>query len=830
MKKVRITLPKAVYGMNVTGKINNKDGSMASHAMAPLGGFNEPGVQVNNTLKPTTRENATLEAEKGETVVTNLAQGGIPEFYTVGGKRHSAGGTPLNLPPDSFIFSRDKKLKVKDPDILAQFGQTVKPNNKKGFTFAELSKPYNLNKYRQILEDPNSDNFQIKSAERMIQNYNLKLGGLAMVQESLKGFPNGIPGIATPYLENVGIDPSQLAQMPGQQQEAPQQMRWGGVPRYQDGNEVPVNEADYTTGFNDPTINDASYVNYYGNQPVLDESQYIQSMGYNPIAVDNKKKVRVSYSGTTPVTSGKATKVQNIPKDARKWDVNTDGYDKASVKTGDYIKNKDGVWERVTGRKTGAPEYTGSALDDRLKGDVADLREAYGRLEQRIEGNPELKKAIIAKYKTNIAKAKARKNLSEADLEVARGLDDDAIMKNFYEAQKQIMAVQAHKGELKDNKDIWDKDKNQYINTAKELGFDPLDSAHAGAFQATYIGLQELSKDPKFKNELEDFRVTPVGKGDEPGGGTGLMTISDIDGWVGNTTIGQAALYAPKANELELEEAKWDEAAKEIEHLKMPDDYGDNPFWTEDIINLAGAAKNLWGIKKYQPWNAVPGMKLPSPTFMSPDQQIQNILGTANQGVQGAAAFGSPQAYTANVAQLQNNAMQNVANSIGNVQDKNVQIANQFELQRSQIMNNANARRAQLATNLHDKNTILNQQFDNAKTQAWDQVRQMGVNMWTNRGMTQNLNTFDDQFYIDPRTGYKHFRNPRDLNPKDKQDADLAGQINKLVGQVPGLTPDQAARIVLKEKGIDLSPTGFTGMDPRPLSPSHPGGIPSGYQ
>ena len=78
--------------MQVTGKINNKDGSVVTGGFAPLsGGQSMPGVEVNRTLKPTTKENATLEAEKGETVVTNLAQGGIPEFYTVGGKRHSAG-------------------------------------------------------------------------------------------------------------------------------------------------------------------------------------------------------------------------------------------------------------------------------------------------------------------------------------------------------------------------------------------------------------------------------------------------------------------------------------------------------------------------------------------------------------------------------------------------------------------------------------------------------------------------------------------------------------------------------------------------------------------
>jgi len=67
---------------------------------------NSPEIKINSTLQPSPREEATLEAERGETVVTNLQHEGIPEFYTIGGKPHSRGGTPLNLPENSFIFSK----------------------------------------------------------------------------------------------------------------------------------------------------------------------------------------------------------------------------------------------------------------------------------------------------------------------------------------------------------------------------------------------------------------------------------------------------------------------------------------------------------------------------------------------------------------------------------------------------------------------------------------------------------------------------------------------------------------------------------------------------
>jgi hypothetical protein len=70
---------------------------------------------VSKTLGAVSRKVANVEAEKGETVVTNMSRGlnNIFEMYSIGGKKHSQGGTPLALPTDngnetdgtSFIFS-----------------------------------------------------------------------------------------------------------------------------------------------------------------------------------------------------------------------------------------------------------------------------------------------------------------------------------------------------------------------------------------------------------------------------------------------------------------------------------------------------------------------------------------------------------------------------------------------------------------------------------------------------------------------------------------------------------------------------------------------------
>jgi hypothetical protein len=157
-----------------------------------------PNMRVNKTLSAVPREDANLEAEGGETVMGNIDGSNIPSFYTISGPRHANGGVPLNLPDDSFIFSDTKSMKISDPTLLKMFGLSSK---KGGYTPAEMSKKYDINKYRKILQDPDTDKISRKTAEIMIKNAVMKLGALALAQEGKKGFPQGIPEIAKPYME-----------------------------------------------------------------------------------------------------------------------------------------------------------------------------------------------------------------------------------------------------------------------------------------------------------------------------------------------------------------------------------------------------------------------------------------------------------------------------------------------------------------------------------------------------------------------------------------------------------------------------------------------------
>lgn len=164
----------------------------------------QKAIDVRKNLTAVSRDVATLEAEGGETVLVPNKDGG-PAHYTIKGNRHFQGGVPLAIPPESFIFSDTRSMKIKDPVLLEEFGM---PEKKGGYTPAEIAKKYDINTYRKVLADPNSDALQVSTAEKVIANYNVKLGKLALIQESMKSFPGGIPTVALPYTNKYNLDPS----------------------------------------------------------------------------------------------------------------------------------------------------------------------------------------------------------------------------------------------------------------------------------------------------------------------------------------------------------------------------------------------------------------------------------------------------------------------------------------------------------------------------------------------------------------------------------------------------------------------------------------------
>ena len=178
------------------------------------------GSVTKSTLQPVSREDANVEAEKNETVLTDMDQDGFFELYNVGGKRHSGGGTPLNLPEQSFIYSDTRKMKF-TKDELKQLGV----NAKKRLTPAAVSKKFPINKYMDVLKDESSDEISITTAEAMIKKNKIKLSHIAFLQEKKKNFEDGLPLAAYPFLLENGVDPKEFeAKLEQKKQEGQQPM------------------------------------------------------------------------------------------------------------------------------------------------------------------------------------------------------------------------------------------------------------------------------------------------------------------------------------------------------------------------------------------------------------------------------------------------------------------------------------------------------------------------------------------------------------------------------------------------------------------------------
>ena len=850
MRKVKITeLPKKKGGGGTYGVQTPPTNNVASPGTGSYQGGNDPEIRVNRTLGPTDREDATLEAEKGETIITNLQGEGIPEFYTIGGKPHSKGGTPLNVPPNSFIFSVDKKLAIKDKEILKLFNKPLKGS----FTPADLSRTFNLNKYRKMLLDESADKIQIETAELMIKNFMLKLGALALAQESLKVFPDGIPSVAHAYMEHAGIRPEDLIV----QEEAPEIVE-GPPPPVTEGSEEQQALARFggTQGLPNkrnvritalPQYNLAGQTGSYaqpqggvpqggvpqGGVPGMPKlkrgDQIIQDPNTGQLLIVDRRgnvKGRMNMpgqpEGQTDVKvekSGKSTKKQNIPKDAQYHDPSAEGYDPKNIRQGHYIK-ENGRWYKVTKAKEVPYEGTPvEELDQKLTGEYGDNRQAYGRLQQAIMGNDDLQQKLYDNYTESIKNKKAKGILKQGDIDIAKGMSKEEVVANYLKAQEQIMIINAQKGNIgaQDTKDSWDKGfdsktriPKQYQAAAKELGLEAFDPAHTFAFQAAYIGMQDLADGEEFGEYLQDYTIgdkTQFGLNDEGAGTKGRKTISGADGWWGNTTTGEAQLYNPTATDWEKEEVE-DLEEKEVEEIETEEaDYAapEDPakWWTQDMVNIAGDAYDLATLKKYDPWQATPQFEEATPQFTDFRGTAARIGSAASAGAQQINTFAGPQAAAANFANIQKGTTDAILRAQEAEDKTNVGVANQFELANTQAKNQFNMYKAGLDTQLWDKNVIANQQFDNAKRALREKLRADFNQGWTNKGMTQTMNAMRDDFAVDPTTGYIH-KKPgfNKINPTNANTASISDATQKLMNNNAGLDWATAYKLAKADAGM----------------------------
>ena len=153
--------------------------------------YKKPTVEedINISYPEEDKGNGNTIAEKGEFIAKPDGR-----LFKINGKLHKQGGTEINMEPGDFIFSNKYSL---TGDILkTEFNL----NPKKSYTFAEIDNKYkDINKFFKL-----KDHFlplEKKTGERMLNTYKEKLAKLALLQETQKGLPQGIPTLMENLLD-----------------------------------------------------------------------------------------------------------------------------------------------------------------------------------------------------------------------------------------------------------------------------------------------------------------------------------------------------------------------------------------------------------------------------------------------------------------------------------------------------------------------------------------------------------------------------------------------------------------------------------------------------
>jgi hypothetical protein len=183
--------------------------------------------EITTSVKAVPREDATIEAEKGEYIYSK--QG----LYKIEGKKHSQGGTPLAAKGGEFIYSAHKDMAI-DPKLQKEAGLKVSSSKALSDNTPAKILERNVdvkeyNRLKAILENPKSDAVTKKTAQFMLDKMDTKLQVIAKLQEAKKQ-------PAPTEVENQYLEQSQTQQEINEQK----QFAYGGdtLPEYQTEGEV----------------------------------------------------------------------------------------------------------------------------------------------------------------------------------------------------------------------------------------------------------------------------------------------------------------------------------------------------------------------------------------------------------------------------------------------------------------------------------------------------------------------------------------------------------------------------------------------------------------
>ena len=742
MAKIKINSLPAGFKL-VNGKIEEdqmmRDGGRVTGDQAGYGLVTLPQEYYNNANMNTTRDEsvryslssvprdkANIEAEGGETVLTDLNDDNQFGLYNITGPRHSKGGVPMYLPEQSFIYSDTDKMRFNQEE-MAEYGI----ESKSKMTPAQISKRYDLNKYYGTMKDQFADEITARSSELMLKKNMMGLSKLAFGQELKKKFEDGVPLAAHPYLVSIGEDPIEFtakvenitkkqAQMkafaaldPEQQQ---QLLQLQEMMAQVDGQQPQQEEQP----FEDPSMQD----------PNMQEQQLAMA-DQDVMAMGDPNEGMARYGREIGMyQDGKEKLVNPLPKDHP-------NYAKAQemIDSGKFAVTKGAIVD-------GKQQYNFKKIETEDPQFKAEKEAQLAK--ERIAGQNQMGIGSVSIYNDELT-----------DQERAIQENSKGIYQYGRLSQGNRPELQNKTGSAFGSEDIkTPESKADFMDrwgdvVATISGFDydkEPDDPQWGEFQKK---AEETRKKEHIAAFGSDKGYIPYWK---EKGSKGYVSGQAFDSKLGLHTYNAPRF---KLGEVEPGDATFSVdvpldprdplQAPGVQNFKQPE----GQWWAQDVNNLN--ALSLVDDNLYLPW--APDMNPAKIDYVLDDWRgaANANSAAANTMANALGAVGGPQA-VAN-SNIQGQAMDANAQAINRVNTNNVGIMNQVAPMQAQLNMKVDEINQGRNMNVYDNTQKTLQNADNFKNWKIGKEAELFNTALTNRANTYNLNSTYDYYAIDPTTG-----------------------------------------------------------------------------
>ena len=672
-------------------------------------------VDVRYSLSSVPREEANIEAEGGETVLTDLNNDGNFGLYDIKGPRHSKGGVPMFLPEQSFIFSDTNSMKMKGGD-LKEFGI----NSRKSITPAKISKRFPLNQFYGAMEDEYADDIQVASAEIMLAKNKMNLSKLAFGQEASKNFEEGLPKAAYGYVDSIGQNPEQLAlEIDNMNKQKAMMKALNGLPPKEQQEILALQQFMAQA------------------QQMQQSSQQIANGAPMPPSADEQMMMAQQSIPGGPMSNGELPMAQ-VGAQIANQPQNT-----VEIKPEDQFRFYDPPVNPLT---TIVPRNTLSATPvvnsptvvnpstTASRSRPSGQQERFQTLPSGLRGQLEAIGVDLSQFGVG---ADTYPGMQERSSEGSTFGDASENLEGFFEEFKGIYP------ESKLNK------LKEVIANNTSDGVIPEVKEFQTWYDDTYLVEQAklLAKgDPKLEKKYYDFFKSGLGFSTNVRG-------KGRDGKMGAYTSSTRPLAMGEPAPTAEPEVKPEDPIV----APVPGDVGEErmqpnaEFWKQDMLKMQAInqRKRRLGLP-YQPTveNIDIDYVLEDPTrAVAAINEQMSIANIANN------MFAGPQAGSAKAASMAGKSMNAVANAVGAVQNRNVGTVNRGEYQQAMVDASLNREQRDRRVKLFDDTETVLQRYMDEKNYDREQYADALADAYTNMANTFNLNTTQDYFNIGPSTG-----------------------------------------------------------------------------